>query len=314
MEPQKNNSSLPTSVKKFIDHNTPRKVQFMGDFRESNRPKEFINDGGYCVVDSITEPIYKEELKFQYSMNSDGFRSQHFKVLKKEDTNILYAGCSMTFGVGLPYEYIWPNLLSNKIKNKMPLNNIESFNVASPGASIHEILRNCFIFFENYGNPDYLFVSVPDIERSISFDNSDEKFKQIIPSEVNLTQKMSKQLIYALSSINSANNWLLCSDFMLILETYCRASGIKLIWTTWLNTQAEDWQSLKFKNYLKTEGDGIITWYSPLNGQEKPKGLKENTESLPYWNYGRDGAHPGTQWSIHVADRFLIELEKRSML
>ena len=125
MEHQRDSSSLPTAVKKFIDHNTPRKVQFMGDFRESNKPKEFINDSGYCIVDSITEPIYEEELKFQYSMNTHGFRSQHFKVLKKEDINILYAGCSMTFGVGLPYEYIWPNLSVNQRHHDLDTDSVQ---------------------------------------------------------------------------------------------------------------------------------------------------------------------------------------------
>jgi hypothetical protein len=303
-------SGLKYSVKKFIDHDTPRKVQFMDTGEKRSLPDEVLTDDGYCVVDSITEPIYEDQHKFQYKINAEGFRSQHFKTLDKDSTNILYAGCSMTYGVGLPEEYTWHSLLTSLIKERLHPE-VESFNVASPGASIHEIVRNCFIFFEKYGNPDYLFISVSDIERSISFDNSDEKFKQIIPSEFNLTQKMSKQLIYALSSINTANNWLLCADIMFMLESYCKSAGIKLVWTSWVRQQADDWDSLKFANYLKTEDYNIRTWYSPITGEEKPDGLEDNADGLPYWDYARDGSHPGLLWSRTVSKKFIDEIEKR---
>lgn len=309
---QKYNSQLPIGVKKFIDHSAPRQVQFMESGEKRVAPEEVLDDDGYILVDSITEPIFKEDTKFQYKINSNGFRSQHFKKMDPGNLNILYAGCSMTYGVGLPEEYIWPTLVSEGIKEINPNKQVESFNVATPGASIHEIVRNCFIFFENYGNPDYLLVSLSDIERSISYDNSDEKFKQIIPSEFNLTQKMSKQLIYALASVNTANNWLIASDIMFMLESYCKAAGINLIWTTWKRDQALEWAELPFKNYLKTESYGIQTWYSPLNKEDRAKNIKDNVDNLPYWEFARDGAHPGTLWTKELSKKFLDEIKRRA--
>lgn len=299
---------LTHNVKKFIEHDKPGKIQSMD--AEEKKSLEILDDNGYYIADSLAEPIYEEQYKFQYKLNSEGFRSQHFKTLDKNYTNILYSGCSMTFGYGLPENYIWPTLLTSLIKEKLPIE-IESFNVASPGASIHEIVRNCFIFFEKYGNPNYLFISVPDVNRSISFDSSDTKFKQIIPSKFKLRRKMSKDLIYALSHINTSNNWLLGADIMFMLELYCKSAGINLLWTSWEREQAEEWNSLKFTNYFKTEDYNVKTWYQPINGEPKPEGLKENLENLPYWGYARDGSHPGVLWSKTVSKKFIDEIEKR---
>lgn len=310
---QKYDSQLPSGVKKFIDHTAPRQVQFMESGEKRVSPKEVLDDEGYILVDSITEPIFKEDIKFQYKINSDGFRSQHFKKMNPDNLNVLYAGCSMTYGVGLPEEYIWPTLVSNGIKEMNPGKQVESFNVAAPGASIHEIVRNCFIFFESYGNPHYLFVSLSDIERSISYDNADQKFKQIIPSEFNLTQKMSKQLIYALASVNTANNWLIASDMMFMLESYCKSAGINLIWTTWKRDQAFEWSELPFKDYLKTESHDVQTWYSPLNKENRPKDIRDNIDNLPYWEFARDGAHPGTLWTKELSKKFLDEIKRRGI-
>lgn len=55
--------------------------------------------------------------KITYRFNSDGFRSEEFK-----ENSIAFLGCSITFGIGLPLEDIYPTLVSKKLN--MPMSNL----------------------------------------------------------------------------------------------------------------------------------------------------------------------------------------------
>ena len=59
-----------------------------------------------------------ESIPYSYSINSCGFRTQEFKKYSKNSLKILFAGCSNTFGEGLPLEYTWSQLLIQKIFQK----------------------------------------------------------------------------------------------------------------------------------------------------------------------------------------------------
>lgn len=47
---------------------------------------------------------------FDYKFNSLGFRSEEFK-----ENGIMFVGCSHTCGIGLPFDKIWPTLISNEL-------------------------------------------------------------------------------------------------------------------------------------------------------------------------------------------------------
>lgn len=86
-----------------------------------------------------SEERYKENLKFKsnilekhgwlnskftYKFNSHGFRCEEFTA----DPSIVFLGCSMTAGIGLPIELTWPTLVSNKL-------NLKCYNLGIGGAS-----------------------------------------------------------------------------------------------------------------------------------------------------------------------------------
>jgi len=52
--------------------------------------------------------------KINYTFNSEGFRCEDFN----EEPSIVFLGCSYTVGIGLPIEYTWAHMVSEKLKLK----------------------------------------------------------------------------------------------------------------------------------------------------------------------------------------------------
>ena len=52
---------------------------------------------------------------FTYNFNSHGFRCEEFT----EDPSIMFLGCSLTMGIGVPLENNWPTLVSKGLNLKM---------------------------------------------------------------------------------------------------------------------------------------------------------------------------------------------------
>jgi hypothetical protein len=289
------------------------RYKYIADFKP---PWEYrLDEDEYLIIHRIgsSEEIYNEEVYFNYKLNSDGFRSQHFKKLNKEDINILYAGCSFTFGEGLPEEYTYPYKLSEKIKNLFPKKNVQSFNVGRGGSSIHEIVRMCFSFFENYGNPDYLFITLPDVDRMITFIDQEHRYIKMIPTADNFGFKGNKQVMKIMDSFIRENNWLIYHDLMKMLEAYCETNKIKLIWDSWHPDDAFYgaiiWSQINYKYYVSPE-KRFNQLVAPLKFNKNVDEFEPNINNLPYWYCGRDGEHPGILWTTYQSNLFFKEVLK----
>ena len=107
-------------VKDHISPNFLKPLTFPIPFLpQESGPDHYMSDDGYLYTTLLnSHPENGKGPKFQYRLNSNGFRSDHFKKLDTSNINILFAGCSFTFGEGLPEEYTWPRLLENNIKHK----------------------------------------------------------------------------------------------------------------------------------------------------------------------------------------------------
>ena len=90
----------------------------------------------------------------KYTFNSLGYRSDEFISTAK----ILVAGCSQTYGIGIPDDYVWGNILSKKT-------GMSYANIGLSGKSIPRIVHNIFSYFKEIGNPEYLFVVFPEMSR-----------------------------------------------------------------------------------------------------------------------------------------------------
>lgn len=148
-------------------------AQFMKLYRPDLANKSF----DWMTAD--TEENYKQVIKttkvpygpgdFKYTYNNNGFRCDDFDNWKKFPYRILFAGCSMTEGIGLPLEDVWPKILHKKI---CEFYNIEMpfWTVASGGTGIDQLVRYIYNA-KDFLRPHIIISYLPSKERrELSFE------------------------------------------------------------------------------------------------------------------------------------------------
>ncbi len=269
----------------------------------------YIDDEDYLITNNLQSPIVVDGPEVLYKINRDGFRSKHFEDFNPENINILYGGCSWTFGEGLPEEYTWTHLLSEKIKTLHPDTQVDSYNIGYMGAGIDLILKNTMAFVESVGKPDYIFLNFPDPFRRVRY-NDLTQYTGDDPMSVPETYVKAFRGDYFLRfkknhpsrkwSIESthANVSLDNSMYIHMMEAFAAAAGINLIWTSWVYDH--EMMNINFKNSFWPEINGPFS-RSSRDSQDVPF---ENTNDLPYWSIAKDDAHPGTAYTTWIAQKF----------
>ena len=285
-------------------------------------------------------PIFPEEEQQNdnvnvYSYNSKKYRSPEF--IKNPD--VLAIGCSQTWGVGVPDEYVWTKLLADKL-------NMSYINLGVPGASTLEIVRLAMSYIELYGKPKYLVALVPDIRRLYTFINSyvnsveegtnswgsllnerDGLGSVFFPtlSHISkkrqveaLTTKFSKRphkMNEVLGYEVPASQGIMALE---MLQRYCNAMSIELLISSWDDDTVDVYRGIKLENfyYLDYERDTIEDKAIYENScHEDISGKHGDT-----WYRGsdyRDGdsaGHIGIHRHIDYAELFYREIEKREGL
>jgi hypothetical protein len=202
-----------------------------------------------------------DEDKDPYTVNSIGYRSDEFS----ETRDIILAGCSNTWGVGVVLDGIWGNILSKSLNTK-------SYNLGISGKSTQFIVRNTIAFCKEYGNPKFIFCLFPEFTRiqmksEASFMVGKDIFSNragrheysILPNRKNPIKdtKYSKAPHLAEDMIPSEFLFSINLDYIHMLELYCELNNIKLFWGTWDGWQDEylhkNIDSMDFKNYVYLE-------------------------------------------------------------
>jgi hypothetical protein len=213
-----------------------------------------------------------------YRLNSRGFRSDNFNKDNVSDS-ILVAGCSNTFGLGLPYDIIWGNLLSKKTNSK------DFYNLGVVAGSIPVIVNNCFSFIEEFGKPKAIFILFPSIDRGTVFQDfsTDDSYNKrfMIRTSMNHTSD---------SPHDQQNNVYQKLSLIKTLEVLCNSLGIPFLWSiteedcdTLIKQTIKD--SSYFKNYIS-----IFNFDAPVKDDQHLKQYKK------YWDKSRDGVHLGEQF------------------
>lgn len=99
-----------------------------------------------------------------YSLNSSGLRCDEFAANRK-GLDVLFAGCSITFGDGMLEEYVWPKVVYDALSSTQETSGY--YNIAGPGFNHFDIYYQIFKYLELYGNPEYIFVNFPDLNRAV---------------------------------------------------------------------------------------------------------------------------------------------------
>jgi len=110
---------------------------------------EILKDYGYSHKD-----IYK--------LNKFGFRSDEF-INNHYGKHIIFAGCSYTFGDSVFLADSWAYKVYLEIAKKETLSGY--FNLGSPGASTQECIDQIFNYVNIFGNPQAIFLLMPNAER-----------------------------------------------------------------------------------------------------------------------------------------------------
>lgn len=235
----------------------------------------------------------KKVSKVIYELNNDCHRSESFKPIESDKTNVLFAGCSVTFGEYLPEGYAWPSHVYNYMKTNVP--NLGDFNVlAYPGGTGPKIISNIFKYVRNYGRPDYIMILLPDMFRYYAPHEDGSGFAPKITYATGLDIVANMTPFRGLYDFQ--NNYRM-------LESFCELLGIKLFGTSWDTLANQKMLDLKFKTYQDLPKENLI---------EQAKHL--DLEDYSYYDdsfmiSAADDLHPGLVTQLAYAGHFVERLK-----
>lgn len=278
--------------------------------------------------DKFDNPIYFDKTNL-YKLNSLGYRSPEFDG----SADILYAGCSNTFGMGVPEDAIWGSVLAKKLGSSY-------VNLSKQGASTEWIVKNIFSYINTYGHPKEIYCLFPDLfrvllptDKRILTSQAAGPFKDgdnpntIIEAQLygggvsGLIPEYSR-LPHDVRDVLPVNfSIYLYAQSILMLSTYCKSHGIKFIWSTW-NIPTSD-MFVELKQKFPEEYSGFIEldskkWDNSRSFKNKWDTFEdpdchldlEKTYGLNFYRgtddvHGVDHVHTGAHKHAHWAESFL---------
>jgi hypothetical protein len=149
---------------------------------------------------------------YTYELNKYNFRSIDFH----EKTEMVTLGCSHTFGVGLPKEYIWPSFISKITGIK------DVVNLGQSGSSIAYQVRLLANYINKYGPPKIVLCNFPDLNRYEHVDdNGNIRMGNCVDANF---EDFSKSPSFSYFQNYQSLNF---------LEALCKAGKTKLVWQFW---------------------------------------------------------------------------------
>lgn len=253
-----------------------------------------------------------------YNLNSYGYRSPEFFP----GANFVAAGCSMTFGEGVPENGTWAKTLATTLG--IPHSYV---NLGIRGGSIGQIVLNVFAYIKKYGAPKYLFCLFPDINRMEFVFHKDiildqygtvvedfleeyEVSRTHLHQENVLPAKYIKSPVYLQDVMPLEYAIFQSTGYIDILTTYCESAGIVFKWSTWDLYFSSEALKREYKNYI----DILSDCNYPVHEQELR--LEPSCHYELYKLYGTnfyigldDSSHWGIHKHAHMAEKFLTALQ-----
>jgi hypothetical protein len=167
-----------------------------------------------------------------------GYRSREFE----ENSDILFLGCSLTYGQGLPEEYIWSSVLSKKL-------NLSSSNLGARGDSIMGQVSKAFYYFEKFGNPKIVIGLFPFCRINTPYTKGKMETKNVFKRTqferhdylpmVEYSEIYDSFIPYGKAPYDPQH--ILTEEFVFFYENifidmlrqYCISNNIKFFWSSW---------------------------------------------------------------------------------
>jgi hypothetical protein len=200
----------------------------------------------FDIIDIVSPHCEKPNKNYNYVFNSDGLRTIELST----KPNVITMGCSITFGLGLPVEKIWPSILENKIQKH---GDYKVGNISYNGASIMKNVSNFFGFINKYDYvPEYLICNFANFERAL-FHRTEKNGHTFIGDIFWSKDRFMFEDKYPYTFENILPvEWIYRSnlDHIKMLETFCKQNNIKLIWSTWSNNLSSNDEELMKKYFF----------------------------------------------------------------
>ena len=200
---------------------------------------EILKENGYSYEDF-------------YKLNEYGFRSDKFTT-DHDGKHIIFAGCSYTYGDSVFLEDSWAHKLYQDIAKKEKLSGY--FNLGNPGASTKESIDQIFSYIELFGNPEVIFLLMPNPERDFRGNSYSDLFLS--------TNKLIE---------------------------HCQNNNIKLFLSSWdlrKHWGEEEDPKLKILGYLNMDIDKMSAYVEEFCEKNKDHKLSK------FFLYAFDLEHPG---------------------
>jgi len=262
----------------------------------------FSDDDGYDTY--VCHSEINKDPQVTYKLNKHGFRSENFETLKNSNLNVLVSGCSITYGQGVFQENSWSELFAKTLTSNHS-KPVKMYNLGVMGASTYLIIKNLMAFIRKYGAPDQIYLLLPPYSRKLIYDEASDNFKNVIMSKhgyKELAYKKDPSVKRFFDSYCEEDALLFVTTLMGIFEDFCEAKKIDLTWTSYGTISDDDVYSASgfkfYKKYVAPESE----FYT--NSKTFLHLIGENKDSIPHWEIGADGDHPGAAWHRDIAKMF----------
>jgi hypothetical protein len=277
------------------------------DFTKSDFVKNYSNFGFPKLSFSANNIVYTDTTHL-YTTNSNGFRSREL-----DNTELLFAGCSMTFGVGIQEDAIWGNQLAKEF-------GYSAINLSEPGVGVDKIINYIFSYLKKYEPPKLILCLFPDFGRMLypfvkDLVSSKNRFKPINYDlevhTIQLNRHMDSSLRpsfdkkpYAVeNTVPFELAFLKSINQIMILDQYCKSHNIPFYWGTWhveLNDVITEYNKINniYDNFVSMD---VGSWVVNDIGKEKFSLCSKEEEEINNLNFNEipDHCHK------HIKEKFL---------
>lgn len=294
--------------------------EFISAFYESALSNKKNED--YDISEEYFKELYLNEIDGIY--DDPIFEDKEATSAK----DILIVGDTITHpGCPPDYKYKWPVLLAKEL-------DLEFHSVSIMGGSVMNQVRRTIAYVEKYGAPKYIFalfssfnrIEIPKNKNFYQYKRnaSDKEFNGTNIRQACIISDIQDKSLFvpydAEFALSQELPQFYSSVFIDMLEAYCLAKNIKLVWSTWSSNQdliikkVKSISSNKYRNYISIEnGDWKVDYdlnkYIYLN--DSCHSEFSDHEEFDFFFTEPDNvskAFWGIHRHIHIKDLFLKEI------